>query len=176
MALDHAMEQQPFAKLVLFDHRPWDEGIGSFACEIGGRVAEETVPVGVHFEHPGSGDEGERTPFFGIFLFEAVVGKGWSTTASTPTSASASAASISVVAAAVATPGATSPLVVASTSAATATSSATATATAGAASSVATTAATSSATTATAIAAPAATTFIPLTHLHTDPYAKTRNR
>src|SRR5690606_22460829 len=41
----------------LFDHRPRDEGIGPFAIEIGRRVAEEAVAVGVHLQDARAGSE-----------------------------------------------------------------------------------------------------------------------
>jgi hypothetical protein len=49
--LNHPGNEHAFAEAELFDHRPRDEGIGPFTIEIGRRIAEEPVAVGVHLEN-----------------------------------------------------------------------------------------------------------------------------
>ena len=56
MALNHAGDQDAFAKLELLDHGAGNERVGSLAGEVGARVTEEAVAVGVHFEDAGAGD------------------------------------------------------------------------------------------------------------------------
>ena len=73
MPLDHAAEQQAFAEAELLDHRARHERVGPLAGEIGGRIAEEAVAVGVHFQHAGTGDEGQCVAVVGAFIFLAVL-------------------------------------------------------------------------------------------------------
>ena len=41
----------PFAEAELLDHAAGHEGVGQLADVVGGRIAEEAVAVGVHFQH-----------------------------------------------------------------------------------------------------------------------------
>jgi hypothetical protein len=57
MVLNHSRNQHALAETELFDHRPGDEGIGPLTIEIGRRVAEKAVAVGVHLEDARSGGQ-----------------------------------------------------------------------------------------------------------------------
>ena len=81
--------QHAFAEAELLDHRAGHERIGSLAGEVGRRVAEEAVAVGVHFEHARAGDERQRFAVVRIFVFEIVLAIGGhaagATSSATPT-------------------------------------------------------------------------------------------
>ena len=72
MVLHHAADQHAFAEAELLDHRAGHEGIGPLAGEVGGRVAEEAVAVGVHFEHARAGYQRERFAAVMTFRFVAI--------------------------------------------------------------------------------------------------------
>ena len=74
MALHHAADQHALAEAELLDHRAGHEGIGPLAREIGCRVAEEAVAVGVHFQHAGAGHERQRLAVLVHFAVVAVAG------------------------------------------------------------------------------------------------------
>ncbi len=74
MTLDHAGDKDTFAEAELFDHCAGHKGIGAFACEVGLRVAEKAVTVGVHFEHAGAGYERQViSVLLGVAVWAAVL-------------------------------------------------------------------------------------------------------
>src|SRR5205814_645229 len=60
MALDQAADEDALAEAELLDHRAGHEGVGSLAREVGLRIAQKAVPVGMHFEHARSAHERQR--------------------------------------------------------------------------------------------------------------------
>ena len=99
-------DQHAFAEAELFDHRAGHEGIGPLAGEIGCRIAEEAVTVGVHFEHARAGDERQRLAVFAglryrgdpaIALVAAVGAASPAATAAAAASAAAATAASAVV-------------------------------------------------------------------------------
>ena len=60
VVLHHAADQHAFAEAELLDHRAGHEGIGPLAVEVGRRVAEEAVAVGVHFQHARAGGQRQQ--------------------------------------------------------------------------------------------------------------------
>ena len=76
MALHHAGDEHALAEAELLDHRAGHEGIGPLAGEVGCRVAEEAVAVGVHFEHAGAGHERQRLAVFVDFDVVAILAIG----------------------------------------------------------------------------------------------------
>jgi hypothetical protein len=59
MVLDHAAQQKAFAEAKLLDHRARHKRICAFTSEIRGRVTQKAVTVGVHFQYPRSGHQGQ---------------------------------------------------------------------------------------------------------------------
>ncbi len=97
VSLDHAADENPLAEPELLDHRARHEGVRAFAREVGGRVAEKAVAVGVHLEHAGAGDEREGLAVFVRLIIGPVLSVSLRSVG-TPSSAAAATTSSSALA------------------------------------------------------------------------------
>jgi hypothetical protein len=123
MSLDRALEQVPLTETEFLDHRAGHKGIGAFAGEIAGRIAQEAVAVGVHLQDARARHERQRLAIFWVIEFLGILSTGRRAAAATSSAATAAtaatpAASAAAAAAAIVTSATTLPAAVSTTAAA----------------------------------------------------------